>query len=158
ALEMAQRLRAAGEEVGILAILDDLEGPAAMDLTLPEGVPYGEVLSKLRARAREQGVVLDDISAPDGGAALLAYAREPVVANVPRVLHEVWRERPEVREAFPDIANGDGMRLIDWAWEYGRDQLDLPEELLPPPSTARLATRPIGGSPDNATAIRERAA
>src|SRR5262249_2363107 len=49
ALELAQRLHASGESVALLAILDDLEGPAAMDVTLPEGVPYVEVLSKLRA-------------------------------------------------------------------------------------------------------------
>jgi amino acid adenylation domain-containing protein len=140
ALELAQRLHAAGEEVALVAILDDLEGPAAMDVTLPGGVPYCEVLSKLRASARTKGVPLDDIYAPEGGAALLAYAREPVAGGVPRLLHEVWLERPEVRDAFPDIANGDGPGLIDWAWEYGREQLDLPEQLLPPPSTPRLAT------------------
>ena len=139
ALELAQRLRAAGEEVPLLAILDDLEGPAAMDVVLLDGVPYNDVLSKLRARAREDGVALDDFYEPEGAAALLAYAREPVVGGVPRLLHHVWLERPEVREAFPDIANGDGPRLIDWAWEYGRDQFDLPEKLLPPPSTPRLA-------------------
>jgi thioesterase domain-containing protein len=139
ALELAQRLRAAGEEVPLLAILDDLEGPAAMDVVLLDGVPYNDVLSKLRARAREDGVALDDFYEPEGAAALLAYAREPVVGGVPRLLHHVWLERPEVREAFPDIANGDGPGLIDWAWEYGRDQFDLPEKLLPPPSTPRLA-------------------
>jgi amino acid adenylation domain-containing protein len=156
ALELAQRLHAAGEEVALLAILDDLEGPAAMDVRLPEGVPYGEVLSKLHSRARGEGVVLDDIYGPEGGASLLAYAREPVVGEIPRLLHEVWLERPEVREAFPDLADGDGPRLIDWAWEYGRDQLDLPEKLLPRPSRRRLATtrraRPWAGA-----AVRERA-
>jgi amino acid adenylation domain-containing protein len=139
ALELAQRLTADGEEVPLLAILDDLEGPAAMDVVLLDGVPYNDVLSKLRARAREDGVALDDVYEPEGAAALIAYAREPVVGRVPRLLHQVWLERPEVREAFPDIANGDGPRLIDWAWEYGRDQFDLPEKLLPPPSTPRLA-------------------
>ncbi len=138
ALEMAQRLHAAGEPVALLAILDDLEGPAAMDVELPDGIPYGEVLSKLRERARRDGVALGDIDGQSGGAALIDYAREPVVGDVPRLLHEVWLERPEVREAFPDIADGDGPRLIDWAWEYGRDQLDLPEQLLPPAPTERL--------------------
>jgi amino acid adenylation domain-containing protein len=139
ALEMAQRLLAAGEKVALLAILDDLEGPAGMEVELAGGVRYGEVLSKLGERARRDGLELD-IHGPSRGAALVAYAREPVVGEVPRLLHEVWLERPEVREAYPDLADGDGPRLIDWAWEYGRDQLDLPDELLPPAPSERLMT------------------
>jgi thioesterase domain-containing protein len=156
ALELAQRLTADGEEVRLLAVLDDLEGPAAMDVILPQGIPYTDILSRLRARARAEGIVLDDVFEPEGAAALLAYAREPVVGGVPRLLHEVWLERPEVREAFPDIANGDGPRLIDWAWEYGREQFDLPEKLLPPPSTPRLAAD-SRSEPDSAsTPVGER--
>jgi hypothetical protein len=112
-----------------------------MDLTLSGGIAYGEVLSRLRERGRADGVDLGDIYGPDRGQALLAYAREPVVGDVPRLLEQVWLERPELRTAFPDIANGDGARLIDWAWEYGRDQFDLPEALLPPPSIPGLVKR-----------------
>ena len=148
ALEMAQRLLAAGEKVALLAILDDLEGPAGMEVELAGGVPYGEVLSKLGESARREGLELD-IHGPSRGAALVAYAREPVVGEVPRLLHEVWLERPEVREAYPDLADGDGPRLIDWAWEYGRDQLDLPDELLPPaPSERLMAPREPASRPE----------
>jgi amino acid adenylation domain-containing protein len=158
ALEMAQRLVAAGERVPLLAILDDLEGPAAMDAELPGGIPYGEVLSRLRERARREGVALGDVARPEGGAALLAYAREPVAGGVPRLLHHVWLERPEVREAYPEIENGDGPRLVDWAWEYGREQLDLPEQLLPPPSTPRLTRRRRKRSREGGAALRGLAA
>ncbi|HEY6772256.1 MAG TPA: amino acid adenylation domain-containing protein, partial [Solirubrobacterales bacterium] len=156
ALELAQRLTADGEQVRLLAVLDDLEGPAAMDVILPQGIPYTDILSRLRARARAEGIVLDDIYEPEGAAALLAYAREPVVGGVPRLLHEVWLERPEVRAAYPDIANGDGPRLIDWAWEYGREQFDLPEKLLPPPSTTRLVADPRSEPNSGSATVGER--
>jgi glycosyltransferase involved in cell wall biosynthesis len=68
--------------------------------------------------------------------AFVAWLHEPADqgghAGVDRYLYDVYLERADLKEAFPDLDGTDARRLIAWAWDHGRWELELAAELLPP--------------------------
>ncbi len=100
---------------------------------------------------------LGDIFSAAGTERLIAWLSEPVAgggeARITRYLLEIYRQRTDVRDAFPDLAGAGGKRLIQWAWLHGRREIELAERLLPAPSDPLPHLPTTDGSP-----LRRRAA
>ena len=133
AYEMAQRLRAAGEEVPLLASLDS-DPPPAGPRELAPGVPFDAMMEIAAVRAQQSGERVPDLDAPDGQAAFMAWLRTPVGPGVSRYLHEAWRWRADLRAVWADPLAADAARLAAWSWEAGVDEGLQATLLLPAPS------------------------
>lgn len=129
AFEMAQRLRAAGEEVPLLVALDsDPPGPKPAELA--PGVPYDYLMESAAVRARLAGELVPDPQEPDGGARLLAWLREPLAPGVSRYAHEFWRSREDLRTGWPDPLGADATPFANFVWSHAYEELE-PRLLLP---------------------------
>jgi amino acid adenylation domain-containing protein len=129
AYEMAQRLRAAGEEVPLLVALDS-NPPAAKPAELIPGVAYDQMMESAAVRARRAGEEVPDPTEPGGGERLFAWLREPLAPGVSRYVHEFWRSRDDLREAWPDPLGADAAALANFAWNHAYGELS-PRLLLP---------------------------
>jgi amino acid adenylation domain-containing protein len=152
AYEIARLVEAVGEEVGLLAVLDS-GGPRWHPRPLADGTPFDEVMSSALLRARGGHERVDrhgeaqpragsapagDIFGPEGTERLLAWLSQTVLIGpdgtpVNRYLDEVYRLRADVRDIYPDLAGGDAVWFVGWAWTQGRAQYGLTERLLPTP-------------------------
>jgi glycosyltransferase involved in cell wall biosynthesis len=116
---------------------------------LANGVLYDERLQRLHNRAAAAGETFGDVFGEEGTATFVAWLTGPAErgghAGVGRYLYDVYLERADLQQAFPDLDGEDAGKLIEWAWDYGRAELGLAGELLPP--------RPVG--PVNGTFDRE---
>jgi thioesterase domain-containing protein len=126
---MAQRLRAAGEEVPLLASLDS-DPPPAKPFELAPGIAYDQIMEVAWVRARQSGEEAPDVTAPGGPAALVEWLRAPVTPELSRYLYEVWSYRWDLQRAFPAPLDGHGPLLARWAWEHGRRELEIPPLFL----------------------------
>ena len=55
--------------------------------------------------------------------AFFDWLGEPVApAGIPRHLAAIYRRRGDVRKSFPEVASGDGRRLVQWAYATRRDR------------------------------------
>jgi glycosyltransferase involved in cell wall biosynthesis/SAM-dependent methyltransferase len=52
-------------------------------------------------------------------------------AGINRYLEELWRSRPDLQPAFPDLDGPDGARFLAWAQVSGRVEVPIPAQLLP---------------------------
>ena len=165
AFEMAQQLRAAGETVAMLAALDS-DPPSPKPLELAPGVPYDPMMEAAWIRARAAGETVPDLGDPEGPARLAAWLRAPAGPGISRYLHEAWRWRDDLRAVWPEPLGADGPALAQWAWDHGREEYDLAEELLeplpggPPPARQRWTRRRARGerrARELAAALRARA-
>ncbi len=129
AFEMAQRLRAAGEEVPLLVALDS-DPPAPKPAELVPGVPYDEFMESAAIRARLAGEQVPDPQEPDGGARLLAWLREPLAPGVSRYVHEFWRSREDLRTGWPDPLGADATPYSTFIWSHAYEELE-PRLILP---------------------------
>ncbi len=129
AYEIAQQLRAAGEETPLLIALDS-SPPAAKPAELQPGLPYEPMMETARLRALAGGEPVPDPEASGGGAALAAWLREPAGPGVSRYALELWRWRADLQRAFPEPLAGDAAALASFAWTEGLDELAA-ELLLP---------------------------
>ncbi len=77
----------------------------------------------VRQEAAGQTPTLPDPFTPQGAEQLVEFLREPS-----RYLYEVYRERPELHSAFPDVPGTDTRRFVDWVRQDGEE---IHEELLP---------------------------
>ncbi|HEX4107187.1 MAG TPA: glycosyltransferase [Solirubrobacteraceae bacterium] len=104
---------------------------------LAPGIVFDPRLSNLLGQARALGEDFGDIFSPAGFEAFLDWLRGPGARGaqhgVSRYLYEVWRERPDIPEAYPDLDGRDGPQFTGWCRVYGRSEMNLPEALLPPP-------------------------
>jgi glycosyltransferase involved in cell wall biosynthesis/SAM-dependent methyltransferase len=53
--------------------------------------------------------------------------------GVTRYLFDVYRRRPDLQAAWPDLDGEDGERLVEWAHVHGRQEVPIIDELLPAP-------------------------
>jgi glycosyltransferase involved in cell wall biosynthesis len=67
--------------------------------------------------------LLDELNQP---AAVGAHA------GVTRHLYEIYLRREDLRRAFPDLSGDDAAALVEWAHIYGRQEVPIPDFLLPP--------------------------
>jgi thioesterase domain-containing protein len=140
AYEMAQRLRAAGEEVPLLATLDS-DPPPAGPLELAPGIPYDQIMEIAWVRARNDGEEVPGLDEPGGAAALVEWLRAPAGPGVSRYLHEAWRWRWDLMEVWPEPLGADGPALALWGQDHGPREHDLSPALLlgrpTPPAAGR---------------------
>jgi amino acid adenylation domain-containing protein len=131
AYEMAQRLRAGGEEVPLLAALDS-DPPPAAPRELAPGIPYDPIMEAAWLRARRAGEEAPDPSRPGGAARLAAWLREPAGPGVSRYLLEAWRWREDLQQVWPDPLEEDARAVAEWGWDHGSSELGLVRALLEP--------------------------
>jgi hypothetical protein len=90
---------------------------------LPGGLALDDDLRDLFAIARRDGTAIGDPFTEAGRDRLLDWvAGESPVGGVGWYLERVHRRRDDLRIAFPDLAGGDGRRLVGWAAEHGGDE------------------------------------
>jgi acyl carrier protein len=159
AFEMARQLTAADREVALIAVFDSL-GPRWEPRRVTPDLLYDEVMNLCRLRAAREGEpAVASIDTPERVDRFLDWLREPAPEAgepVNRYLYEAYIARPDVQEAYPEIAGGDAIHLVDWAWISGRSEMGLQERLLPEPSPAANAPRRNGWS--RLASVRARAA
>ena len=93
---------------------------------LPDGTPLDDVARGVYREAARAGALGDeDVFGEAGGAAFVAYLREPAVKGgalgVTRYLEALRNSRTDLRDAFPDLNGGDGARMVAWAQLSGDD-------------------------------------
>jgi glycosyltransferase involved in cell wall biosynthesis len=104
---------------------------------LPNGLLYDVRLQRLRAEASDAGEGLGDVFSPAGADAfagwLTAPAPQGAAAGLNRYSYDVWKQRDDVREAYPDLDGGDADGFLGWLWVHGREEMALQPALLPAP-------------------------
>lgn len=114
--------------------------------TLPDGTRLTPRLRRLfRTIELDGGRPLASFT-PAGLRTFYDHLNEPASPEGPpqvtRMLEAVYRDRPDLQAAFPDIAGDDRAAFLRWTRENGRDELSLPDALLPAsPSSGRPAGR-----------------
>lgn len=104
---------------------------------LANGMPFDDALHALYWIADASGTRLGDIFAAEGFEAFLDWLTAPAprgaASGISRyLLYRVLAERPDVPAAFPDLDGADGPRLAAWCHLSGRDEMAIPDRLLPP--------------------------
>jgi glycosyltransferase involved in cell wall biosynthesis len=135
----------------------------AVGRSLPGGELFDDRLSHLLAAAHAAGCRFDPFD-PQGHEQFFEWLRGPAPqgahAGVNRFLWQLYCEREDLPQAYPDLDGADGADFVDWAWVFGREQMGIPERLLPsrPPAIPaaahdgrnhfRLPALPRGPKPD----------
>jgi glycosyltransferase involved in cell wall biosynthesis len=103
---------------------------------LPNGLRYDDRLRRLHAEALDAGEDFGDVMGAQGAEAFERWLREPApmgaLDGITRYALDVWRQRPDVQEAYPDLDGADAEGFAGWLWVHGRPELRLEPLLLPP--------------------------
>jgi glycosyltransferase involved in cell wall biosynthesis len=113
---------------------------------LPDGTRVDRYARRLYQDALDAGRLNRAIFDPEGADALISYLNEPSdVSNgnggVTRYLRAIYDSRPDLQRAFPDLAGADGTKLVRWA-HGSKDEVPIPESLLPPAVEPEAAATP----------------
>lgn len=104
---------------------------------LPNGMTFDDRLSHLHEEAMVDGAELGDVFTAEGAERFVEWMRSPAPrggqVGITRYVGRVYRERVDVMEAYPDLEGADAVGLAGWAWVYGRHEMSIPREFLPPP-------------------------
>ena len=102
---------------------------------LAPGIVFDGRLSALLGLAMAMGRDFGDVFSPAGRDAFLAWLRELApeggAHGVTRYLYRVYRERPDVPVAYPDLDGKNGPEFIAWCWVFGQQEVDIPPAFLP---------------------------
>jgi glycosyltransferase involved in cell wall biosynthesis/SAM-dependent methyltransferase len=108
------------------------------------GIELDDRLRRLYAHGRRKGALTRDVFDAAGAAEFVAWLREPDVGAVSRYLCDIYRERADLQQQYPDLRrpeDRDGFH--GWAIVHGRDELRIPDALLPPePAGLRVPPEP----------------
>lgn len=119
------------------------------------GLPNSELVRDVARAGIRAGAVTRSPFAEEGWAQLSAWmtgkARVGGSIGVNRLLAAVHAARPDLHAAYPSLDGPDGLGFLGWAWVYGRDELSIPEALLPP-RPAFLDAAPAEPEPHGAVA------
>lgn len=118
--------------------------------TLPGGI---EITPDARRDVREAILQAErdgDPEPPDpfdesSAEAFLGWLSTPVgPAQLPRYLDALYRRRPDLREAFPEVASSDGRRYLAWARATSDERPGIGAAVVPADTAAgsRLGVRP----------------
>lgn len=103
--------------------------------TLPNGLKLDQFMRRLYCVGKDSGELVDPIFTPEGarkfGRWLNQPARVGAQAGVTRYLYEIFAQRKDLQAAFPGLDGPNGSKFAQWAWESGRTQVPIPDELLP---------------------------
>jgi glycosyltransferase involved in cell wall biosynthesis len=144
----------------------DLHRRSDVGRPLPNGILFDDRLSHLLAEAADIGEAPDDVFTEAGAETFTRWLEGPgpygTAAGVNRYLYELYRRRPDLRAAYPDLDGPDGDGFMSWAVRFGADEMGIPDRFLPAGSTrvrlrnrtgasgivSRRPTLPRGGKPD----------
>jgi glycosyltransferase involved in cell wall biosynthesis len=123
----AERLRAA-EGHDVMRLND-------VGRRLANGVQFDGRIKHLYDEALLAGEDFGDLFSPAGTDRFIAWMQGPAhkgaAAGINRFLYRVYGERPDIADAYPDL-DAQGGEFAGWAWVYGRTEMDIPDEFLPP--------------------------
>jgi glycosyltransferase involved in cell wall biosynthesis len=129
--------------------------------TLPSGLKLTRVMRSLYRRAVELEVGLGSPFTPDGETDFLAWLAGPAdgAPGLNRFLHEVWKERADLRSAFPGVPAGDVNGYLGWLAAGGSAQIEGPASLIvraeEAPSQTVPADEPAAPSPTEEAGVPE---
>src|SRR5262249_29850334 len=108
---------------------------------LANGLVYDEVMHRLRMVGEALGERFDDLFSETGLRTFLAWLEGPAPVGrelgVTRYLYyRIVRERPDVMRAYPQLDGPDGVGFVGWCWAFGRDEMGIPDNFMPPRSAA----------------------
>jgi len=122
----AHDLREAGWRVTLATSRDEL----------PNGLTLDERLRRLHAQALDEGEDFGDLLSPAGADAFASWLLEPSphgsAVGVNRYCYDVWRNRADLRQVYPNLDREHGEGFVGWLWVHGRPELTLQPPLLPP--------------------------
>ena len=107
---------------------------------LPSGLPINGTMQRLYCEAhlaaeKGAGETPPYPFAAGGEAQFLAWLNQPPTAecsSISRYMLALYEARPDLRREFPDPQGADAEALAGWFHNYGLNELQLPERLLPP--------------------------
>ncbi|WP_022928959.1 methyltransferase domain-containing protein [Patulibacter americanus] len=116
---------------------------------LPNGLQIDHLSRALYRAAIEAGDFEGSIFTPMGSKDFLAWLQEPAPGfpGLTRYLHALWSMRVDLSAAYPDVAASDLDGFIGWVREYGREQVPIPDELLPPAVASGVSAEPAAPAP-----------
>lgn len=89
----------------------------------------------VRQEAEGRAPSMPDPFTKDGAEELVKFLREPAVRSttpgLSRYLYEMYRERADLRAAFPDVLGADADRFIDWVQQDAQTGKLIPDALVP---------------------------
>jgi thioesterase domain-containing protein len=136
AYEIAQQLRAAGEEVALLASLDS-DPPNAGPQEIEPGVRTDPLMEAAWLRARNAGTDVPDRQGPDGVRAWTDWLRGEVAPGISRYALEIWHWREDLQQRWPEPLSIDAGAFRRWLWQSGVPEQKLePRLLIPAPRDA----------------------
>jgi glycosyltransferase involved in cell wall biosynthesis len=110
-----------------------------------------ELLRRERSSEHDVGSAdeVPDPYEPAEAAAFLDLLRSPFPGSdaprVPRYLHALWDERPDLRAGFPELTGPAGNHFLWWVRDAGHASLGLPPELIP--RAEEIDTEPVPSGP-----------
>jgi glycosyltransferase involved in cell wall biosynthesis len=116
------------------------------------GLVYDDALRAIYGRALALGEDFGDPFGEAGTGAFLAWLEGPAPRGAAHginryVFYRVSRERADVLRAYPDLDGDDASGFVAWCWQFGRDELDIPERFMPPRAPGARPARAGSVSP-----------
>jgi hypothetical protein len=105
------------------------EGTDRVADDLGNGLRFEKRLLRLHAQASDEGEEFGDLHSRAGAEAFARWLTEPAPcgadAGITRYAYDVWRERADVQQAYPDLDGPDGEGFAGCLWVHGRPELGL---------------------------------
>ena len=102
---------------------------------LPDGTVLNPILRSLYAEGARTGAFRFSPFTEAGTEELIAWCHEPADVGaehgLTRLSQEIYRNRPDLREIFPDPGGADGHRLLDWTVRHGLAENGLTPRWFP---------------------------
>jgi len=101
--------------------------------TSVSGFPLTRTLRRAYAGAVDEGRLSLEPFDPRGEEEFFTWLAEAAAVGgdqgITRYMHAVYRDRPDLQRAYPELAGGDAVGIIGWF------QVEAPAELMPPPGS-----------------------
>lgn len=100
---------------------------------LPSGMRLSRTMRGLYRTGVELRQCPESLFTPAGEADFVAWMNEPApdAPATSRFLHALWAARPDLRQVYPNVENGDVAGYLGWCDAHGRDEVPIPAVLLP---------------------------
>lgn len=102
---------------------------------LPGGIAFSPFLRRLHGQALEAGALTASVFTPEGGERFLTWLGETADpganGGLNRFLFELWNEREDLQQAYPDLDWHDVEGFAGWTHVHGSHEVPIPARLLP---------------------------